>query len=44
MTTPKTTFSGTTIATMISERSIAAMLAGVVTCSQKAAKPCSNVR
>ncbi len=44
VTRPKTTFSGTTIATIVSERLIAAMLAGVVTDSQKATNPSSNVR
>ena len=44
VTRPKTTLSGTTIATMISERLIALIAAGVVTDSQNATKPCSNVR
>ena len=44
VTTPKTTFSGTTIATIVSDSAIAEMPAGVVTCSQNATRPCSNVR
>ena len=44
MTTPKTTFSGTTIATMISDSESAEIAAGVVICSQKATRPSSNVR
>ena len=44
VTRPKITFSGTTIATIVSDSEIAEMLAGVVTDSQNATNPSSNVR
>ena len=44
VTTPKHTFSGTTIATMVSDMLIAEIAAGVVMDSQNATSPCSNVR
>jgi hypothetical protein len=44
VTRPNTTLSGTTMATIVSDMEIAAMLAGVVTDSQNATKPSSNVR
>ena len=44
VTRPNTTFSGTTMATMVSDMLTAEMAAGVVTDSQKATRPSSNVR
>ena len=44
VTSPKITLSGTTIATIVSDSEIAEMLAGVVTDSQNATSPSSNVR